>query len=63
MYEIPLTYYGDRNLPFGIPTSIKANYTNPTGDKIVLDQKLNLTLNINSPFTVLFNLDGLKNMK
>ena len=50
---IPLTYYSDMNLPFGFGSDIKVTYDS---DSAV--QAFNMSINTNTPFTLLFGFDG-----
>lgn len=52
--------YNDRvNLPFGISTEITGNYTKVGADTTLIpfSQKLNMTVNVNMPFSIFFDID------
>ena len=55
--HIPLDYYSDRNLPFGIASTIRGNYSEDGVTEIPFRQNYNMTINTNMPFTVLFGFD------
>ena len=55
--DIPLTFYSGKNLPFGIGVDANVTYVtkdapaDPPSSKV---HPFNLSMNVNSPFTLLF---------
>ena len=57
-WTIPLEMYNDRvNLPFGIRTTATGTWTTKTGKLTDFSQDLNMTVNVNMPFSIFFNMD------
>ena len=52
---IPLNYYSDHNLPFGLETTLKS-LDNST---VEFSYPLNFTINTNTPFTIAFDIKHL----
>jgi len=52
--DIPLTYYSGKNLPFGIGLDANVTYAQTTGETVSRIQPYNLSINVNTPFTLLF---------
>ena len=50
--------YNDRaNLPFGIDTDISGNYELLDGTTKAFTRRLNITVNVNMPFSIFFKQD------
>jgi predicted enzyme related to lactoylglutathione lyase len=63
-WAIPLTFYNERvNLPFGILTNLTGSWVTTAKDGSTNTQKFayskNVTVNVNMPFSIFFNMNDL----
>ena len=57
---IPLSYYSNRNLPFGINTTITGHHS---ATSVPFSKNIEFSINTNTPFTILFGLNFLNGTK
>lgn len=61
--RIKLDYYSNTNLPFGLESTIKGDFTSTDGSTLTpFTKDMNLTINTNTPFTILFDM-GIPDLK
>ena len=52
---IPLNYYSEHNLPFGLETTLKSSDVS----NVEFSYPMNFTINTNTPFTIAFGIKHL----